>query len=142
MQFVPYVFFDGNCREAFEFYARHLGGKIEAMLTHEGAPAGCQVPPDFSGKIMHGLIRVGDGALMASDCPSDMYCRPQGFSVNFQTTTPEEAERAFAALAEQGEVKMPIGPTFWATRFGMCVDRFGIPWMINCYAESAARPAA
>ncbi len=91
---------------------------------------------------MHGLIRVGDGALMASDCPSDMYCRPQGFSVNFQTTTPEEAERAFAALAEQGEVKMPIGPTFWATRFGMCVDRFGIPWMINCYAESAARPAA
>jgi PhnB protein len=140
-QFVTYLFFNGNCQEAFEFYAKALGGKIEAMLPHAGTPAEGHVPPEFGSKIMHAMMKVGDGALMASDAMPDHYAKPQGFSVSYQTTTPEDAERAFAALAEGGSVQMPIGPTFWASRFGMCVDRFGIPWMINCYAEQAPATA-
>ena len=134
-QVVPYLLFDGTCQEAFEFYAKSLGGKIEAMLTHAGTPAEGHVPSEFCGKIMHAMMKLDDGILMASDCPPERYVKPQGFSVSYQTTTPEDAERVFAALAEGGSVCMPIGPTFWASRFGMCVDRFGTPWMINCYAE-------
>jgi PhnB protein len=140
-QLVPYLLFDGNCQEAFEFYAKNLGGKIEAMLPHTGTPAESQAPPEWGAKILHAMMKVGDGVLMASDCPPNRYAKPQGFSVSYQTTTPEDAERVFAALAEGGSVQMPIGPTFWASRFGMCVDRFGIPWMINCYAEQTT-PAA
>src|SRR5215469_10994918 len=103
-QSVPYLFYNGNCQEAFEFYAKTLGGKIEAMLTHAGTPAESQVSPDFRDKIMHAMLKLDGGVLMASDCPPEHYCRPRGFSVSFQTANPEEAERVFAALAGGGEV--------------------------------------
>ena len=141
-QLVPYLLFPGTCQEAFEFYAKTMGGKIEAMLPHAGTPAEGHVPQDFCGKIMHAMIKIGDAVMMASDCPPDKFVKPQGFSVSYQTQTPQEAERVFGALAEGGTVQMPIGPTFWASRFGMCTDRFGTPWMINCYAEQTQKPAA
>lgn len=132
MQLSPYLSFNGQCEAAFKFYERSLGGQIEAMMTHEGTPAAGQVPADWRKKILHARLVVGDQALMGSDCPPDRYEKPQGFSVSLDVKTPAEAERLFLALAEGGTVQMQLQQTFWAARFGMVVDRFGTPWMINC----------
>lgn len=128
----PYLFFNGNCEEAFKFYESALGAKIEAMMTHEGTPMAEQTPPVWQKKIMHGQILISGSPVMASDIPPNDYKQPQGFSISIGTTDPSEAERLFQALAENGTVQMPLQETFWALRFGMLVDRFGIPWMINC----------
>jgi PhnB protein len=140
MEFNPYLLFDGQCEEAFKFYEQTLGGKIEAMLTHEGTPAACNVPPEWAKKILHARMTIGETVLMASDAPPGHYQKPQGFSVNISVNKPEEAERLYQALAENGSVQMPLQQTFWATRFAMLSDRFGIPWMINC--EQAGQQAA
>lgn len=127
-----YLFFNGNCKAAFEHYARHLGGKIEMMLTAAEAPADMPAEPGFGNKIMHARMTVDDNVLMGSDAPKDRYNKPQGFDVSISVDTPDEAERIFAALAEKGEVRMPLQKTFFATRFGSLVDQFGVPWMVNC----------
>ena len=132
MQVNPYLFFDGRCEAAFKFYAELLGGKIEAMLPHAGTPADGHVPPEWRDKIMHARLTAGDIILMGSDAPPDHFDQPKGFYVNVSVADPAEAERIFAALTENGTVRMPLQETFWATRFGMCVDRFGTPWMVNC----------
>jgi len=132
MQLNPYLFFNGQCEAAFKFYAQVLGGKIDGMLTHAGTPAEQQVPAEWRDKIMHARLIVGDQVLMASDAPPDHYEKPTGFSVSIQIKDKAEAEHIFKALAEGGKVQMPFGQTFWAAGFGMCVDRFGIPWMVNC----------
>ena len=136
MQLNPYLIFSGKCEEAFKFYEKCLGGKIEAMMTHAGTPMEAHVPPEWRNKILHARMVVGDDVLMGSDAPPDRYEEPKGFSVSLQMKNPAEAERIFHALAENGAVRMPIQQTFWAARFGMLVDRFGVPWMINC--EEAA----
>jgi PhnB protein len=140
MQMNNYLFFNGNCEAAFKFYEKCLGGKIEAMMTHEGTPAASNVPPDWAKKILHARLVVGDAVLMASDAPPEHYSKPQGFSININVTDPAEAERLFKALSESGNVTMPIAETFWAVRFGMFTDKFGIPWMVNC--EKAQQAAA
>src|SRR5215469_5249519 len=140
MQINSYLIFDGNCEEAFKFYEKLLGGKIDAMLTHEGTPAAGQVPPGWAKKILHARMTVGNAVLMASDCPPERYSKPHGFSVNIGVDNVAEAERIFSALAENGTVHMPLGETFWAERFGTLTDRFGIPWMLNC--ERAGATAA
>ena len=132
MQLNPYLFFNGQCEAAFKFYEQCLGGKIVAMLPHAGTPTEEHVPAEWRNKIMHARLIVGDQVLMASDAPPDHYEKPKGFSVSIQLKDPAEAERIFNALAENGTVQMPLEQTFWAKRFGMCVDRFGIPWMVNC----------
>jgi len=132
MQLNPYLTFNGQCETAFKFYANCFGGKIEALLPHEGTPAEAHVPAEWRKKIMHARLVVDGQALMGSDAPPDHYQPPQGFSVTLDLKDPREADRIFASLAENGRIKMPIQETFWATRFGMLVDRFGIPWMINC----------
>jgi PhnB protein len=136
----PYLLFDGQCEAAFKFYEKCLGGKIEAMIPHEGTPAADYVPAEWRAKILHARMVVGDQILMASDAPPGRQAKPQGFSVNLAFKDPAEAERVFKALAEGGSVTMAFGETFWAMRFGMLVDRFGIPWMVNC--EKAADKAA
>lgn len=135
-----YLLFQGNCEEAFKFYEKCLGGKIEAMITHAGTPAEQHVPAEWRDKIMHARLVVGEAVLLGSDAPLDGFEEPKGFSVALQSNDPAEAERIFKALEEGGKVRMPLQPTFWATRFGMLVDRFGTPWMINCTqaAEQAA----
>jgi PhnB protein len=140
MQVNPYLFFSGQCEAAFKFYEKLLGGKIEVMITHEGMPAADHVPAEWRSKIMHARLVLGDQILMGSDAPPDRQQKPQGFYVNISVKNPAEAERIFHALEENGKVTMPFGETFWATRFGMLVDRFGIPWMVNC--EKAAEKAA
>ena len=132
MKMNPYLTFGGNCEEAFKFYQKCLGGKIEAMMPHEGTPAEEHVPPEWRKKIMHACLKVGDMVLMASDAPPGRFEPMKGFSVTLVMTDPAEAERLFHALSENGTVQMPIQETFWAARFGMLVDRFGTPWMINC----------
>ena len=136
MQLNPYLNFNGQCQAAFKFYAQVLGGKIEAMIPHAGTPAEEHVPAEWHDKIMHARMTVGDTVLMASDSPPEHYKEPKGFSVALQIKDPADAERVFHALAKNGSVQMPIQQTFWAVRFGMLVDLFGIPWMVNC--EKAA----
>jgi PhnB protein len=131
MQFTPYLNFNGDCEAAFRFYHRVLGGNLE-MQTHGGSPIAGEVPPTWHSRILHARLVVGDAVLMASDSPPEMYQPPQGLYVSIGVQDVADAERIFQALAEGGNVTMPIGPTFWAERFGMLVDRYGIPWMINC----------
>jgi PhnB protein len=136
MQLNPYLTFNGQCEAAFKFYEKVLGGKIEAMMPHEGSPMAEHVPPEWRSKIMHARLSVGDNILMGSDAPPDHYEQMKGFSVTLGIDDPPIAERVFHALSENGTVQMPIQKTFWAARFGMLVDQFGTPWMINC--EQAA----
>jgi PhnB protein len=132
MQLNPYLLFNGQCEAAFKFYEQCLGGKIDAMHTHEGSPMANHMPSEWGKKILHARLVAGGQILMGSDVPPDRYEEPKGFSVSLQINDPAEAERLFHALAENGKVEMPIQQTFWAARFGMLVDRFGIPWMVNC----------
>jgi PhnB protein len=132
VQLIPYLIFNGQCEEAFKFYAQTLGGEIVAMFTHGETPAAEHVSPEMQSSIMHARLQVGDAVLMGSDAPPEMYRAPQGTSVSLHVTDPAEAERIFHALAAGGSVLMPIQETFWAARFAMLTDRFGTPWMINC----------
>jgi PhnB protein len=132
MQLNPYLTFSGDCEAAFKFYEKCLGGRIVAMIPHEGTPAEEHTPPEWRTKIMHARMTIGDEVLMASDTPPGRYEPMKGFSVALQIPDPAEAERVFHALSENGTVQLPIQETFWAKRFGMVVDRFGTPWMINC----------
>ncbi|NJK75956.1 MAG: VOC family protein [Oscillatoriales cyanobacterium RU_3_3] len=136
MQLNPYLFFNGNCEAAFKFYEQCLGGKIVTMMTYEDAPIEEQGTPEWRHKILHACLIVGDRELMGSDSPPEYYEETKGFSVHLAIDNPAAAERIFHALAENGKVKMPFEQTFWAYRFGMLVDRFGIPWAIDC--EKAA----
>jgi PhnB protein len=132
MQLLPYLYFDGDCEKAFRFYEKCFGGRIEEMVTHAGTPAEQQVPAEWRSKILHARLAVGDVVLMASDAPPGRYHKPQGFSVSIQIPELSRAERTFQSLAESGTVIMPFRQTFFAARFGMLVDKFGTPWMVNC----------
>jgi PhnB protein len=132
MQLNPYLHFSGQCEAAFKLYERCLNGKIVVMMPHAGTPAEQHVPAEWRNKIMHARLAFGDQVLMASDVPPDQYAKPKGFSVAVSVNDAAEAEKIFKALAEGGTVEMPIQETFWAVRFGMLVDKFGIPWMVNC----------
>jgi PhnB protein len=135
MQLQPYLNFNGDCAEAFRLYEKVLGGKIEGMMTHGESPMAGQTPPEWRDRIMHARLVVGDAVLMASDAPPEYYSKPQGNYVSIGVDDPSEAERIFHALAEGGTVQMPFEKTFWSAGFGMLIDRFGTPWMINCNQE-------
>jgi len=132
MQLVPYLGFLGQCEEAFKFYEKCLGGKVEAMFTYAEMPAGGEASAENQKLIMHARLVVGDAVLMGSDSPPEYFQKAQGINVSIHVEDPAEAERIFQALSEGGTVGMPIAETFWALRFGMLTDRFGTPWMINC----------
>ncbi len=130
MQLNAHVAFNGNCEEAFEFYEKHLGGKIEVLMRFEGTPAMGMAPAEFKNKVIHGEISIGDGKLMGADAPPGRYNPPKGISISLGVTSDADAERVFAALSEKGTVTMPLQETFFASRFGMVVDKFGLPWMV------------
>jgi len=132
MQLNPHLSFNGQCEEAFKFYQQYLGGTIQIMMTNGDSPIADQVPSEWHGKIMHSTLIVGQTTLMGADVPPDHYEKPTGFSIGIQINDASVAERIFNALSESGTVTMPLQQTFWAKRFGMVVDRFGIPWMVNC----------
>src|SRR5580692_11716040 len=125
-----YLNFSGNCEEAFQFYEKTLGGKT--LMTHRMSDMPMPCPEGREKQIAHIRMRIGEDILMGSDSPSQQESKSSGFAVNVGVDTPEEADRIFASLAEGGVTHMPIAETFWAHRFGMCTDRFGTPWMVNC----------
>ena len=131
MELNPYLNFDGQCATAFKFYERVLGGKIIAMMTSADMPGG-GMGKEWEGKIIHARLQVGDKLLMGSDSPPKQFESAKGFHVTLGIAAPAEAERVFKALSAGGKVTMPIQETFWAQRFGMLVDKFGTPWMVNC----------
>lgn len=132
MKLSPYLSFDGRCATAFKFYEKCLGGKIEVMMPYKGSPMESEVPAEWGDKVMHGEFRLGSFVVMGSDCMPDKYEEVKGSSLMVAIEDPAEAETAFHALAENGTITMPIQKTFWAAKFGMLVDQFGIPWMVNC----------
>lgn len=132
MQLNPYLLFNGNCAEAFKFYEQTLGAKIETLSTFKGSPAAEHAPPEWGDKVLHATLSVGDQKLMGSDAPPGHYEQPKGLSVSLSLNDRDKGERIFNALAEGGTMTMPFSKTFWASGFGMCTDRFGIPWMVNC----------
>jgi PhnB protein len=132
MQLNPYLNFNGQCEAAFKFYEECFGGKIQTLMTWGDSPMADQVPTEWREKIIHTSLIVGDTGLLGTDAPPDSYEKPRGFSVTIQIEDAAEGERIFNLLAENGMVQMPFQQTFWANGFGMLVDRFGIPWMVNC----------
>ena len=137
MQLNPHLSFNGQCEEAFKFYQECLGGKIQMMMTWGESPMADQVSAELRDKIIHATLIVGETAMSGGDSPSDQYEEPKGFAITIQVNDPADAERVFNALAEDGTVTMPMQQTFWAVRFGMLVDRFGIPWVVNCEQAAA-----
>ena len=133
MQVNVYLHFDGQCRAAFQFYEKALGARTGPMTTYGNSPAAGQVSPDLRDKIMHATLTVGDQIIMGSDAPHEHARPPEGFEVSLSVTDPAEAEKLFNGLSENARViVMPMQQTFWSAKFGMLVDQFGIPWMVNC----------
>lgn len=132
MKINPYLGFDGQCEEAFKFYEKSLGGKIEMMMKNGESPMANQTPPNRRDHILHATLMIGDQIIQGADTPEQHFSKPQGFSVSLHIEDPAEAERAFKSLSEGGTVQVPLQETFWAQRFGMLIDRFSIPWMVNC----------
>jgi PhnB protein len=131
MAFHPYLFFGGNCRAAFTRYHEILGGDL-TLVTSADMPAEEQMPGAPADSIMHAALIVDGNLLIGSDDPiSDSFGPVQGMQVNVSLSGVDEATRVFNGLAEGGVVHAPIGPTSWAAAFGMCVDRFGTPWMVS-----------
>jgi PhnB protein len=138
MRMNPYLSFKGDCEAAFTFYQQHLGATPRSLFRYGGSPMASDVPPDWADKVMHGTIILGGQELMGGDVAPDRYETPKGFSLSLQIEHAAEAERVFDALEVGGTVVMPLQQTFWAARFGMIVDRFGIPWLINCETSEEA----
>jgi PhnB protein len=133
MQVQPYLFFDGRCEEAIEFYKRTLGAEVLMLMRFNEAPEPPppgMVPPGSENKIMHARLRIGDSEVMASDGRSTGNPSFQGVSLSLSVASEAEADRLFNALGEGGQVQMPIAKTFFSPRFGMVADRFGVSWMI------------
>jgi PhnB protein len=136
MAFHPYLFFGGSCREAFTRYQEVFGGEL-VLITAKDMPAEERAPGVPDDLIMHAALMVDGNLLMASDDPtSESFGPVQGMQVNFATPDVDEAKRVFEALAEGGQVHVPLAPTSWSPLFGMCVDRFGTPWMIGADAPA------
>jgi PhnB protein len=134
MHVEPYLFFEGRCEEAVEFYRKALGAEVLMLMRYKDSPEPPppgKLPPCSENKVMHARLRVGDTTVMASDGFARGRPSFQGFSLSITVPDEARAEELFAALAEGGQMQMPLARTFWSPRFGMVTDRFGVGWMIN-----------
>jgi PhnB protein len=132
MQIQPYLFFDGRCEEAIEFYRGAVGAEVTMLMRFKENPeatAGC-MPPGAEDKVMHASLRIGDATVLASDGRCTGQPSFQGFALSLTASDADEAERMFAALGNGGQVQMPMAKTFFSPRFGMVADRFGVSWMV------------
>lgn len=127
----PYIAFEGDCEEAFDFYKGAMNAEVQGMMRYRDSPMAGQGNDD---KIMHAVLKIGDTIIMAADSMSDEHPMTVGNNISLAVgvDTPEDADAMFAKMSEGGTVTMPIQETFWATRFGMLTDKFGINWMFNC----------
>ena len=130
MQIQPYLFFDGRCEEAIEFYRRTLGAEVQMMMRFKENPDRTMAPPVDGEKVMHSSIRIGDTTVLASDGSCAGHPSFQGFSLSLTVPNESEAERLYGALADGGQERMPLAKTFFSPRFGMVADRFGVAWMV------------
>jgi PhnB protein len=131
MKLNPYLAFDGRCREAFAFYEKALGGKIAFIQTMGESPMAANTPTEAHDRIMHVTMHIGDQVLQGADAPPGQFTKPAGFCVAVHYDNAAEGERAFNALAPGAKVQMPYQSTFWAAGFGMLIDQFGTPWIVN-----------
>ncbi|MBS0203771.1 MAG: VOC family protein [Planctomycetes bacterium] len=133
LQPIPYLSFNGECAAAMRFYEKVLGGKIKSMMSGAQSPMAAQIPPEFADRILNAQLELPGGSLLfAGDCPSHIpYEGIKGVTIALNYDTVDEAEAIFNALADGGKVTMPFSPTFWAKKFGMVVDKYGVPWIIN-----------
>lgn len=131
MDVAPYLSFDGTCAEAFDFYAKTLGGEVDFRMTYGESPMAEQTPDSHKGRIMYTSLRLGDRAIMGADAPPQWFSKPQGFSVAINDPDTARMAAIFARLAEGGTTIMPFAPTFWTDGFGMCIDKYGTPWLVN-----------
>ena len=139
MKLNPYLSFDGRCRGAFEFYAKALGGRIVFMQTIGESPMASGMPPEAHSRVMHVTLHIGDQVLQGADAPPGQYTKPDGFCVSVHFDEVADGARVFTALAENGKVQMPFQETFWAKGFGMLIDQFDTPWIINAGAAPPAK---
>lgn len=130
MQVQPYLFFDGRCEEAMEFYKKALGAKVGMMMRFKEAPEQSMVTPGSENKVMHAQFEVGDTTVLVSDGECTGNTKFQGFALSISAKTEAEAEKTFNALADGGQVRMPLTKTFFSPKFGMLADKFGVGWMI------------
>ena len=135
MHINTYLNFNGQCDEAFKFYEKLLGGEIKFKMTWGESPMAKDLTVEAQNFIMHASLKIGDGDLMGADSPPGRYTKPTGMNVSIHVKDAAEGERIFNELAQDGEVQMPFQKTFWSAGFGMCVDRYGIPWMVNTEQE-------
>src|SRR4029079_5552242 len=131
MKLNPYLSFDGRCGEAFEFYQKALGGKISYIQTIGESPMASSMPPEAHGRIIPVTLHIGDQVLQGADAPPGQFTKPAGFCVAVHFDDATEGERVFNALAQNGRVQMEFQSTFWAKGFGMLIDQFGTPWIVN-----------
>jgi PhnB protein len=131
MSFHPYLFFGGTCREAFNNYQKIFGGDLQVMTMADAPPGEQPVPAESADMVMHASLSYDGNLLMGSDDPTGGFDGVRGMQVAYSAPDAGEAKRAFDALAEGGTVTMPFSETFWSKGFGMCVDRFGTPWMVD-----------
>ena len=136
MSFNPYLFFSGDCAEAFERYHEIFGGELNVMRMGD-VPEDSRMPGASADSVMHASIKVGEAFLMGSDDPTGSGGPKVGAAVAYTSAEAAESRRIFDALAEGGDVTAPFGPTFWSKGFGMCTDRFGVPWMVDTAGEPA-----
>jgi PhnB protein len=132
----PYLFFDGRCDEALEWYRTAVGAEVTRLLRFKDSPDPTMVSPGTEDKVMHAAFRIGDTTMFASDGRCTGQAQFQGFSLSLMVSDDAQAERLFSALAAGGQVQMPLTRTFFASRFGMVADRFGVSWMILASAEA------
>lgn len=134
----PYLFFDGKCEEALEFYKKALGAKVNMLMrfkdSPEPTPPGCG--PQDSNKVMHAQFQIGNTVIMTSDGRASGKPQFEGFALSLSLATPADVDKAFAALADGGKVEMPLAKTFFSARFGMVADRFGVFWMVLVTPDS------
>jgi PhnB protein len=133
MQVQPYLFFDGRCEEAIDYYRRTLGAEVVMLMRFEDSPAPAapgMVTPGSERKVMHASFRIGQATVLASDGNCEGKATFQGFALSITVPDDATAERLFAALADGGQVQMPLSKTFFSSRFGMVADRFGVGWMV------------
>jgi PhnB protein len=138
MQIEPYLFFDGRCEEAIEFYRRVAGAQVEMMMRYGQSPEKTDpsmLPPGSENKIMHASLRIGNSRVLASDGHCANQAKFQGFALALTVADESAAEKSFAALSEGGKVQMPLTKTFFSPKFGMLLDRFGMSWMIMVSAS-------
>jgi PhnB protein len=139
MNIAPYLFFEGRCDEAIEFYRQALGAEVTMLMRFKDSPDPQMIPPGGGDKVMHAVVRIGETTVFASDGRGQGSPKFEGFALSLSVRDEAEADRLFAALSRGGQVHMPLAKTFFSPRFGMVADRFGVSWLVLVESTHGSR---